>query len=358
MFSSALARLVVDGALPLLDSRLAASTTPYTGSPAMIPHVDSRARSMVHYGVFLPKLPEPYRYLNTMTLIGSTGTEIFDNDALAAPDARDTTTVLSSTAAGDQCSYRAYDAADNCDFTPDGSHLQWGDELTIDVAGSEAHITGRYPNFAVEVTSTITDQASYFVRTPIYEHLSLLAPFEGTITDAGGVTPISGLGTFEYAHAITPQALTRRVIPGPLKLPADFFTYQIIELDERTQLLLTCVSARGAIACLLVHVRVLGESTRVLDDVTFEVGQYADDLVDQWGRPMRTPAQMRWTAREAGRPVLQLEATPDSTWRFGHGRGYVGAYSYTGRFLDDDVAGTGYVEWVDTQLHPRHTWGG
>ncbi|GAC57723.1 hypothetical protein GOHSU_24_00120 [Gordonia hirsuta DSM 44140 = NBRC 16056] len=357
IFSSALARLLIDGALPLLDSRLAASTTPYTGSPAMIPHVESRARSMVHYGIFVPKLPEPYRYLNTMTLIGSTGTEIFDNDALVAPDARNTTTVLSTTAADDQYFYRAYDAATDCDFAADGSHLRWGGELTIDVAESRAHILGRYPDFSVELTSTITDQVSYFIRTPIYDHLSLLAPFEGTITDADGTTPVSGLGTFEYAHAITPQALTGRPFPGPLKLPADFFTYQIIELDERTQLLLTCVSVRGAVACLLVHIRVLGESTRVLDEVTFEVGEYADDLVDEWGRPMRMPAHMRWIARQDGREVLRLDAVPDSTWRFGHGRGYVGAYSYAGRFLDDDVTGSGYIEWVDTQRNPRRSWG-
>nr|WP_246372326.1 DUF6670 family protein [Gordonia humi] len=338
---------------------MAASEAPYTGTPAMVPHRDSRAQAMVHYGVFIPRLPEPYRYLNTMTLIGASGTEIFDNDALAAPDARDTTTVFSSTAHADQTFYRSYDAAADCEFAADGSHLAWGEDLTIDVADGTAHIVGSYETFDVDITSTITDQVSYFVRTPIYDHLSLLAPFTGAITDGDGVHEVSGLGTFEYAHAMTPQALCARPLPARFKLPADFFTYQVIELDERTQLLLTCVSARGRIMCLTVHLRVLGETARVFDDVSFEVLDYADrPCVDRWGRQMRVPARFRWIARDGGATIVDLEAVPDSTWRPGHGRGYAGAYRYRGRAFGDDAADTGYIEWVDVQNAPRHRWSG
>ena len=200
--SRLLSRGVVAG-LPVIDSRLSASVEPYRGSPAMVPHTGRRRWSMVHYGVFIPLLPDPYRYLNTMTLIGASGTEIFDDDRIAAADARDTTTVFSSTAYADETFFRGYDASSECAFTPDGSHLRWGSDLTIDVNDRTARITGRYPGFSVDVVSTITDQISYFVRTPVYDHFSRLAPFEGTITDDRGTTEIEGLGTFEYARAMT-----------------------------------------------------------------------------------------------------------------------------------------------------------
>ncbi|NLG48070.1 DUF6670 family protein [Gordonia sp. (in: high G+C Gram-positive bacteria)] len=350
--STALSRLVVDGALPRIDSRLAASTEPYTGEPAMIPHADSRW-SMIHFGSFLPLLPEPFRYLNTMTLIGITDTEIFDNDQLTAPDPRNTSTVLASTAHDDHHFYTAYDASSDCDFAADGSHLRWSNALTIDVDGDSAHVVGTYPTFSVDYRLSITDQVSYFVKSPVYDHLSLLAPYRGTITDGNGTTEISGLGTFEYARASTPQGLLRPTVNAVWKLPADFFTYQIIEIDERTQILLTDVSARGRTACRLVHVRVLGEETSVLDDVRFEVLEYGEPQQDPWGRSMRVPSRFRWTANDSGREVLNLECRPDSPWRFGHGRGYVGAYSYDGSFRSRDVSGSGYIEWVDTQAEPR-----
>ncbi|MFT3900642.1 MAG: hypothetical protein QM728_10435 [Gordonia sp. (in: high G+C Gram-positive bacteria)] len=348
--------MITGGALPLLDSRLTGSVAPYTGKPAMVPHNGQRRWSMVHYGVFLPLLPEPYRYLNTMTLIGAPGVEMFDTDENAAADARNTTTVFSSTAYNGENFFKAYDTAVDCEFADDGSHLRWGDDLTIDVAGDTAHVVGSYPGFSVDFTSTITDEVSYFVRTPVYDHLSLLAPFRGTLTDERGTTEISGLGTFEYAQAMTPQSVVRQPMPTALKLPGDFFTYQIIQLDEQRQLLLTCVGARDSIACLLVHLRTLGEPARVFDDVSFEVLDYGDPLVDSQGRAMRVPTRFRWLVRDGGTEILNLEGTPDAPWRSGHGRGYVSAYSYTGEVFSDTVDGSGYIEWIDTRDEPRPNW--
>lgn len=36
------------------------------------PHATSGPWTATHYGVFIPQLPAPHRYLNTMTLIGAT----------------------------------------------------------------------------------------------------------------------------------------------------------------------------------------------------------------------------------------------------------------------------------------------
>ncbi|WP_019201151.1 DUF6670 family protein [Tsukamurella sp. 1534] len=342
--STLLSRAVVDGALPLIDSRIEASRRPFDLPGILRPHPTSRAWSTTHFGVFVPDLPAPYRYVNTMTLIGAPGAELFDQDHLAAADARDTTTVLSSTAYGDQHFYRAYDLSADCDFAEDGSSLRWGDELEIGVDLPRVTVRGRYPGFDVDLELEVTDQASYFVKTPIYDHLSLAAPYTGTVDGH----PVEGLGTFEYARMRTHQALTRRPVPGPLKLPIDFFTYQIIDLDESTQILLTDVRARGRIACRLAHVRTLGRPAEVYDDVRLDVLE-SREVTDDRGRVMTVPVHFRWTVRDGAEDVLALEGYADSTLRYGHGRGYVGAYTYAGAYRLDKVAGSAYLEWVDTR---------
>ncbi|QRY63233.1 hypothetical protein JVX90_03030 [Gordonia sp. PDNC005] len=349
VLSGLASRLFLDAARPLVDSRIAASGRPFDGGEPFRPYPSSRLWSVVHYGVFVPRLPDPYRYVNTMTFIGPTGTEAFDNDGLVDSDARNLATVLSSTASIDHHHYAAYDSGADCDFAADGSILRWGDDLTLTVDGERVHVTGRYETFDVDLDLRLTDQVSYFVRTPVYQHLSLLAPYTGTIRDSTGSTAVSGLGTFEYARAMGHQAGSPRALPNALKLPVDLFTYQVIQLDDRTQLLLTDVQARGRTACRLLHVRVLGEETSVYEDVTFEVTAWDRPQTDQWGRTMRVPQRMRWTVRDGATVVFRIDATVDSPLRFGHGRGYVAAYSYDGTFRGASVAGSGYMEWVDTR---------
>lgn len=344
MISTLLSRAVVDGALPLLDRRIEASRRPFDQPEILRPHATSKVWSTTHYGVFVPDLPEPYRYVNTMTLIGAAGAELFDQDHLSAADARNTTTVLSSTAYADQHFYRAYDASRECRFAADGSELRWGDELAIDVDLPRVTVRGRYPGFDVDLELEVSDQVSYFVKTPIYDHLSLTAPYTGTVDG----DPVEGVGTFEYARIRSHQALTRRAMPTALKLPIDFFTYQIIDIDPTTQILLTDVRARGHIACRLAHVRRLGEPAEVYDDVRMDVIE-SRRVVDDRGRAMTVPVLLKWTVRDGEDEVLTIDGSVDSELRYGHGRGYVGAYTYLGSYRSQPVAGSAYLEWIDTQ---------
>lgn len=345
-----LGRFVVNQVLPRVDSRMQASTRPFASPHILRPHHDSRQWSCVHYGVFIPELPAPYRYLNTMTLIGPTGLTAFDNDYLAAADARNTATVLSSTASGAQHHYRAYDVVADCEFAADGSRLAWGSDLTITADYPNFTVDARYQQMQANLAIATTPHVSWFVRTPVYDHLSLLATYTGTLSDTTGSTKISGLCTVEYARARTHQALTRRPVPDWLKLPVDFFTYQIVNLDERTQLLLTDVRAAGATACRLAHLRTLNGPAQVFDDVRFEVLAYQDDdQVDERGRVMRVPARLRWSVRDNGNELIGFTADVDTPLRYGHGRGYVGAYTYAGAFHSRPITGSGYLEWIDCE---------
>ncbi|KAM3466615.1 hypothetical protein NHJ6243_000670 [Beauveria neobassiana] len=369
---SAAARLAITYAAPYLDDRLRASQAPFAQADIMLPHHDSRWWGWTHYGVFLPRLPEPYRFLNFMTLIGATGTACFDNDYLVAAgsDARDTATLLSATAHGDEHHYEAYDAASgSCEFRADGSRLVWGSDgdgggdgdLVLECRHPEYTVTGRFRHMRVHIAVRATEHVSYFTKMPIYDHFSVLATYTGSIQDArrgsdgGGITttPISGLCTVEYGRCMTPQALTRRPVPAALKLPVTFFTYQIVNLDASTQLLLTKVTgAGGSTLCLLAHLRTLsgGGAARVFERTELEVVEYAEKrLVDGQGRSMRVPRRMRWTVDEddGGERLLQLEADVDAPFRYGHGQGYVSAYTFECTWGSRLLTGTGYLEWID-----------
>lgn len=345
----AAARVLTRRVLPLADRRLAASVRPFTHAAQMRPELDSRRWGWTHYGFFVADLPQPYRYVNTMTLIGTTGTVIFDNGVLGAADPRDNTTVLSSTAAGNHHHYRAYDARNECRFAADGSVLRWGDDLAVDVDHPRYRVRGSYQNFGVELEFDATPQVSYFVKTPIYDHFSLLAPYRGTLIDGTARIPVSGLGTVEYARCISVQALTSRPLPAAARLPVDFFTYQIIVLPGGIQLLLTDVRASGASACRLAQVRSPGRPADVHTDVDFTVLEYGEPEIDPTGRAMRVPRRFRWTVRDRDRQIGSITGTVDTPLRYGHGRGYVGAYSYDGTWCGSEVNGSGYLEWVDCE---------
>ncbi|GGC58055.1 hypothetical protein IEU95_07115 [Hoyosella rhizosphaerae] len=346
----AFATAVVKRLLPRLDRRITASTAPGVDPTMMVPHTLSRRWACTHFGIFLPSLPEPYRYLNTMTLIGTPGALCFDDNYILRDDPRTTATVMSSTAHGASHHYQGYDSIDECDFADDGSTLSWGDDLTITCDHPTYTVDARYEHMSVNLTLSATDAVSWFLKNPVSDHFSMLASYSGTITDERGTTPISGLGTVEYARYMSPQSLLSTPLPEPVKLPLDFFTYQVLNLDDTTQLLLTDVRTAGVTACKLAHMRTVDGVASVFDDVDFEVLEYNPERVlDPHGRPMRVPTRIRWTVRDGNSTLLNIEGRIDAPWRYGHGRGYVGAYTYTGNWQGNEITGSGYIEWIDCE---------
>ncbi|MGK4590809.1 DUF6670 family protein [Amycolatopsis sp. w19] len=241
----------------------------------------------------MPRLPAPLRYLNTMTFIGATGTVCFDNDHLARPDARRTATVLSSTAAPGHHHYRAYDTRTDCRFAADGSRLAWGEDLVIE-ADLRADADLR-PSQPASDQSRDRHRRSRACRGRWSLHRRIRA--------------------MRYTASTLPQ-------PGVATLEA---------------------------AGRLAHVRTLGGSATVFQDVSVEVTPREEPEIDPQGRAMRVPRAFRWTVRDGDEEVAVLDGTVDTPLRYGHGRGYVGAYSFEAAFRSRAVSGTGYFEWVDCE---------
>jgi hypothetical protein len=347
---TSLGNVVGLGVLPVIDRAAAASRVPFAQPHIIRPLNDSRRYGWTHYGVFFPLLPEPHRYLNVMTFLGQTGTLCFDNDYIVEGDPRQTATLLTSTAAPDVHLYRAYDMRADCELAPDGSVVRFGEDLSITGSWPEFDVSVRNGDFSFDATVMATKTVSYFVKNPIYDHLSLLAGYEATMTFKGETTSVEGLCTFEFARCVSPHSLVHRPVPEGWKLPVDFFTYQVVNLDESTQLLLTDVRVNGHSIAKTMHVRTTDGRAEVYDDVVFEVseGEPEPRVAPDFGR-MSLPRRVHWRVRHHGREILSLEGEIDCPWRHGHGQGYVSAYRFTGYYRGEAVSGRGYIEYVDCE---------
>ncbi|OBK23579.1 hypothetical protein A5635_19125 [Mycobacterium asiaticum] len=332
-------------------SAIRATGQPFSRPSMLRPYVGGHRYGWTHYGVMIPDLPEPHRYFSTMIVAGLPGATAFDNDAAITTSPRDTATVSVSTAAPAAAMFAAYSMTEECHLEPDGSRLDFGGAVTIE---------GRYPNLQISTTATDfhaelrvtgTDQAAWFVRTPVYDHLSLCARYDGWITAHGERTEVATVGTFEYAASAGLHGLRDRTLGDSAKVPVDFFTYHVIAVDERTQLLLVEVHAAGEPVATMAYHRPVGGSTWVTHrGVRFEVTEYATTTTtDPFGNQMRLPVSFRWTA---GRD-LAVEGAVDTPPRFGVGRGYIVGYQCHGHFQGRPFESRGYMEYIDTEAADR-----
>ena len=323
----------------------AVNGVPFASPVAMTPRVGERRYSWVHYGVMAPGLPEPHRQFGVMAILGTSGARCFDNDHAITTTPRDTAYVVSGTAA--ESSFRTYSMREQCALATDGSRLAFG--------ANDLVFEGRVPSVRVcragmapvDLRLKVTDRVAYFSRVPgVYDHWSLLATYCGII----GEEDVAGLCTYEYARGMGPYSLARRVVPDVLKTPIAAFTYQVLNLSEREQLLLTVAGPSWD--------RPLHEGAwkRSLDDHGSMVrharltvhAHRPEPLRTPDGRSMRMPESWAWSVRDDAGPVaaeLRFRARDD--WAYGLGAGYVGSAEFTGTVRGRSVAGSAYVEWVE-----------
>lgn len=334
-----------------LDKAVKYSTTPFSEPDIIRPRTDGIFYTWTHYGIFFPLLPEPHRYLNIMILLGTPGALAFDHDDITLGDPRKTATFFSSTAAVDEHLLKAYIIPEQTNIQDNGTTIELGEEVSIQGTLPNIHLKGAYHGLSFEFDLDVTDQISWFIKTPIYDHFSLLANFKGQLEYQGKVTPAEGLCTYEYARATGAHGVVKKLLPEPYKLPLDFFTYQIINLTDSTQLLLTKADILGQPAAYTLHVRHTDKPAEVYTNVEFKVITHqVDDYVSPSGKKMRLPQLFSWSVKDdADQKILDITAEIDSPFRYGHGIGYASAYTFTGEYLNAPVQGRGYIEYVDVE---------
>lgn len=343
MFNRGLGR-----ALQWLDGADAEQGRPFRRPQMMRPHTASSFYGWTHYGVMIPDLPAPHRFFSIMSIIGTPGALAFDTDHALVDTPRRNATLVSGTAATAPRHFAGYSIDRDCELRDDGSVIRFGEEVAI---------RGGYPDFRVqawlgdvrlEIDLHCTDKVSWFLRLPVYDHLSLLAHYRGTVSRGDAVQAIDGRCTFEYAACVSPHTLRRDPLPPRFKLPLDFFTYQIINLDNGEQLLLTRYGLFGRPLATLAYLRSDASYSRTFRDVSFEVlATQEPPATAPDGRTMPLPARFRWQVRDGGRLRIEIEGRVDTPWLYGLGSGYVGGYDYRGRYGGQPIGGRGYIEYID-----------
>lgn len=333
----------------LLDQAVKYSTLPFSAADIIHPRVDDKFYSWTHYGIFFPLLPEPHRYLNIMIFIGTPGVLAFDHDAITHGDPRQSATFFSSTAALEDHLLKAYMIPQETHISDSDHLITLGEEVSISGQLPYIHLKGHYYGLDFEFDLNVSDHASWFVKSPIYDHFSLLSHFKGKLEYQGEYTLTEGLCTYEYARAVGPYNLSKALLEEHNKIPLTFFTYQIINLDSATQLLLTKVDVLGKPAAYTLHIRHTDRPAEVYTQVEFKVIAHdVDDYVAPDGHKMRLPRLFSWTVHNDNHElILDITAEIDSPYRYGHGRGYASAYNFAGQYLETAVEGRGYIEYVD-----------
>lgn len=336
------------GALKRFDRADAAQGEPFTRITMLRPHVQSKFYGWTHYGLMIPDLPVPHRYFSIMSVIGTPGALAFDTDHALVDTPRGNATVVSGTAATHPLHFGGYSIARDCTMHEDGSLIRFGREVEISGGYPDYRVQARYGAFALDITLRCTDKVSWFLRNPVYDHLSLLARYAGTIKHGRKRLQIEGLCTFEYAACVSPYLLRDRPLAPRHKVPLDFFTYQIINLDDGAQLLLTQYMLLGHPLVTAAYLRSESACSRTHRDTRFEVIELrAEPATAPDGRVMALPQRFRWQVRDRGETLIELEGTVDTPFTYGLGSGYVGGYAYQGRYRGREIGGRGYIEYID-----------
>lgn len=341
-------QLLVKHAYPWLDGTPAQDGKAFPEHYPLRPYHHARHIGWTHYGVMIPDLPAPHQFFSIMSVIGTPGALAFDVDhALRASPRHNATAVMGTTATHPQ-QFQGYSIARDCQFSEDGSHIQFGQHIIISGQYPDYRVIAKTQDFELDIQITNTDKVSWFVKTPVYDHLSLLSTYQGSVIYQGKRQQIAGLCTFEYAACISPYLLRDKPLPTPLKVPLDFFTYQIINLDEHTQLLLNDTRLNNVRIVSKAFLRSLNQYNQSYA-AEFEVLSYQEQpAIAPDGIATRLPHTFCWLVKDTqGEIILTINATVDTPFTYGLGTGYVGAYHYQGNYHDKPIQGRGYIEYID-----------
>lgn len=314
-----------------------------SGKPydASVPFHPPRGRyAAVHYGLMFPGLPAPLNFLDIITVVGQPRMKLWANPHLVTTTPRDTANVLVGSGVTFENQFRGYSIAKDVEIADDSSLIRFGDDLEI--TGNHPDFTVAYnnPEFKINLQVRATDKNAFFVnlRGGLYDHWSMLCEHTGTISHAGTTYEINGLNTLEYARGVD------------LALPMQFFTYQIINIDERTQVLMAeGLGPAGLPLYQAVHLRSLDDHGAMYEDgFAFEVFETEDQpRTTPNGITVKLGTRFAWSVNDRdGNQLISIEGATNDDYVYGMAGGYAGSYKYTGRFRGEDVGGTGYIEYI------------
>jgi len=350
-FSDRIAGLAAQAVSSLLGVVKPGQTIPLPHPPIFSPHYDSLRFGSTHFGITIPDLPEPHCFMAFSAILGMLGVKVMDTDHATTRDGpRHTAVVAHGTAAASTKAFSAYSMKTEMKMQADGSSIHFGKDIELSGTYPNFHLRSHRHDLSVNLDLTATGDTSWFAQSFYYEHLSLLVRYNGVIEQHGTAIPVSGLGTWEYWRAASPYLPGNPLLSVDHKRDGDFLTYNVINLDTDSQLLLIYVALMDYPITCMAYIRSAGQGSILLDaDVRFQVlTAQSEPATAPDGRQMTLPETFRWTVNGRREHVhFVITGTIDTPMMYGMAAGYAGGFHWTGSQNGAPRTGRGYLSYVD-----------
>lgn len=306
------------------------------------------SRGMSHYGIMISDLPAPHHFMANMILIGYSGWKAWDDDSLLQSNAKNTISIGHGTAITTHDPLLVIDRM-RSNLREDGSLLHFSDEYELRCEYPKFYLKSHVGSFKTDLELTSTDVISWAGSSEMYRHFSLMCTYQGLIEFEGQLTSVNGLCTFEYGTGYLPYMDLKRPLPKAFKLPANFFTYHVINLSATQQLLFCVVGAyEDQSASVVAELRDVNEGAKRFGKrVTFDVLEFRDnkEINPRSGEQMSLPQKFRWTIEGTSDGTIYIDCQVDSSWLYA-AMGYIAGYTWTSN-MPDHTEGRGYFEYSD-----------
>ncbi len=313
-------------------------------------HVFHAQFASTHYGIMIPDLPEPYRYLSYASVIGDVGAKITKiSPKISAYTPENTATLVHGTALSKSTeAFLVYSISDQVKFQQSPFRVDFAQDSSLYEEDGVYRLVSNLEDLNVDITLTPTDALTWFAHSFIYQHFSVLMRYKGTLTQQGKTIAIEGLCTLEHWKAVALSMLPKACVPRQFSLPMTSFSYQVINLNEQEQLVLAFVGFAGQPAYTAVSYRHVDGTSIQYEKACFEViASKTELLITPDGYAMEVPQSFRWVVNHSGEKVLDILAVIDTPYCYGLAAGYVSSYQWSGEFNQQEAVGRGYLEFID-----------
>lgn len=315
------------------------------------PHTLYKRFGSTHYGVMIPDLPEPFRYLSWASVLGYVGFTITDMNYQMSRDGKgDTASLVHGTALSTTSeAYRTFSIKNDIHFNQTPFAINFDNQTAINEDGDGFLLITKREDLELELYLKPTPAISWFSYSKFYKHFSVLMQYEGHIKQKGHSKTVQGLCTLESWKAVATSMLKNKWLVKNIQLPVKVFSYQVINIDHEQQLLLAFICYEDQPILTSVYYRHIdGTSIQYNGDILFEVTSLQQEQqITPDNFSMSLPNTFRWTAYHNNQKVLDISAHVDTPYCFGLAAGFVSAYQWEGEFSSQKMSGRGYLEYID-----------
>ena len=313
-------------------------------------HIFHKKFASTHYGVMIPDLPEPYRYLSYASVIGDVGAKITQTSKkLTDYKPENTATLVHGTALSHTSdAFKIYSISEQLKFQQKPFQVKYADDSSLTEVDEGFHLVSNSDHLHVDIILKSTEALTWFAHSIFYQHFSVLMQYEGTIRQQGKTVEVKGLCTLEHWKAISLSMFPQKFLPKNAYLPLTAFSYQVINLNDQEQLVLAFVGFASQPAYTAVSYRHVDGTSIQYDDAIFKViALKVEPEVTPDGFAMEVPQSFQWIVHHDNQKILDMIAVVDTPYCYGLAAGYVSAYHWNGEFNQQKAEGRGYLEYID-----------